>query len=279
MTESVDPDRIDATRRALIAGAAISASALAVSAEAHAQATGAAANAAALRADYPFADEPQQGDPQMIAETIRIDPLAIMRTSSPTRATFQPRIMNFGQRLLTTAQRYLNYSRTSNPTDIERMLRLYDFGLRDASGTYIPYCAAGVSWCAAAAYREEQGGELTTSTAKPLLADIDYHHFYPSPSVRDMYHVALGKRRWRAANTTPRPGWLVVYQFGRPANHVGIVERATATELTTIEFNTTQPTGAGDQRNGGVIARRTRPRNTSVMGFIATDLRSPFTTV
>lgn len=271
MSDSVDPDRIDATRRALIAGAAMSAGAVALASEAQAQAP-----TPIDRAQWPFANEEQRGDPVMTPEVIRIDPAAILLSNRATRATFAPRITNFGTRLLSTAQRYLNYSRSSNPMDIERMLRLYDFGLRDSNGTYVPYCAAGVSWCAAAAYREAQGGEVTTSTAKPLLADVDYHHFYPSPSVADMYYVARGKRRWREATVTPRAGWLVIYGFGRPHNHVGIVESATATQLTTIEFNTTQPTSTGDQRNGGAVARRMRPRNTSVMGFIATDLRSPF---
>ncbi|MEI9994722.1 MAG: CHAP domain-containing protein [Rhizomicrobium sp.] len=83
--------------------------------------------------------------------------------------------------------------------------------------------------------------------------------------------MAKGKRRWLDAKpqaTIPKPGWLVIYNFGKGADHVGIVESATGASLSTIEFNTT--TGHGSQRDGGKVARRTRRYDKTVKGFINT---------
>lgn len=237
--------------------------------------------------DYPPFVEEQRGDENIESERAWIDPALTLGLTHGTasRATYEPRLPSFGDRLLEIAAQFVGQSRDSHPAEIEKMLRLYNWGLRDSSGRVIPFCAAGVSYCAALAYRLRQDAQATptTDSLKFLMGDIEHHHFYPSASVQDMTFVAKGKRQWReeAASVTPRAGWLAVFDFGvgRPS-HVAIVETASASALNTIEFNTrpqsSTDTSSQGQRNGGAIARRERPRNRLLLGYIATTLTPPW---
>jgi hypothetical protein len=67
-------------------------------------------------------------------------------------------------------------------------------------------------------------------------------------------------------SATPRPGDLVEYDMGgpKPVNHVGIVERVHPDgRIVAIEGNT-GGRGPNGQRNGGMVARKTRGRATIV---------------
>jgi hypothetical protein len=57
----------------------------------------------------------------------------------------------------------------------------------------------------------------------------------------------------------------------RQPDHVGLVESFSAGTPQTIEFNTTSG-AAGSQSNGGLVARRQRPLNKQVAGFIRPEL-------
>ena len=76
-------------------------------------------------------------------------------------------------------------------------------------------------------------------------------------------------RAWLGENPPdPRPT-----DGGEDAQHVGIVEAASASTLRTIEFNTSIVVG-GSQRNGGVVARKIRDQaRRFVIGYIATYQR------
>jgi len=80
---------------------------------------------------------------------------------------------------------------------------------------------------------------------------------------RDWY---MQRGQWHARD--PQPGDLVFFKFAgnsNPVNHVGFVEGIDAAgTLITIEGNTTGD-NTGDQRNGGMVARKRRL--TSVVGF------------
>jgi hypothetical protein len=104
------------------------------------------------------------------------------------------------------------------------------------------------------------------------LPEIDHYHFYPSPSVWHMFEVADAKNRWvaNAGHTVPHAGWVIVFDFGKGADHVGLVLSATAQGIQTFECNTSGVVN-GNQRNGGVITRKTRDW-AHVKGFIRTDL-------
>jgi hypothetical protein len=91
-----------------------------------------------------------------------------------------------------------------------------------------------------------------------------------------MVERAKAMGNWiRDLATPPQPGWLVFYNWsgGADAEHVGIVESASATTLRTVEFNTSVVVD-GNQRNGGVVARKNRDdARRFVIGYVATHSR------
>ena len=230
----------------------------------------------------PF-DELQRGDPDGVDESVRVDPTAVADiVNGAGRAVFNPRNQEFPSKLLEVSQRFLGMDRDANRAEITAFLGLFDLPFETA-GKPIAYCACGLGYAAALAYQEfwnpsrKPEENASSGALRESRPELDRYHFYPTPSVRDMYSVASGKRRWLEAATAtakpkPKPGYVVVFSFGRDANHCGIVESATDESLTTIEFNTTSGV-AGDQRNGGVVARRVRAYNHQIKGFIATDSR------
>jgi hypothetical protein len=62
----------------------------------------------------------------------------------------------------------------------------------------------------------------------------------------------------------------VIYDFGKGADHVGLVLSGDATALHTFECNTSD-NAKGSNKNGGVITTKTRDWK-CVKGFIRTDL-------
>jgi hypothetical protein len=242
---------------------------------------GAACNALALRqtlaqplGDAPFVEE-QRGDPDAIYETIEIDPHKISEIVSPgTRATFQPQSKDFGTKLIAAATEFLGKSRATNPDEIGEMLDLFGLPFKYSNGNYVPYCAAGLCFAAGIAYARDLGIAYNqfdrVSTVRGLLADMEHWYFYPTPSVWDMFLVGAGKHRWVDANVNPKPiprrGWIIIYNFGKGADHCGVVEATEDNNLHTIEFNTAIRNGS--ETNGGVVAKKTRPYNGTVKGFI-----------
>jgi peptidoglycan hydrolase-like protein with peptidoglycan-binding domain len=75
--------------------------------------------------------------------------------------------------------------------------------------------------------------------------------------------------RFLPASATPKPGDLVEYDMGGPppVNHVGIVERALGDGRIVVIEGNTAGTGPGNQRNGGIVARKTRGRQ-KVVNFV-----------
>lgn len=111
----------------------------------------------------------------------------------------------------------------------------------------------GVAWCAQFAWWVlTQAGDaaLVPKTASTVV-------------MRDWY-----RKRGQWHTSGGQPGDLVFFKFAgnsNPVNHVGIVEGVErAGTLITIEGNTAG-TSAGDQRNGGMVARKRRLSN--VVGF------------
>lgn len=217
----------------------------------------------------------QCGDESVGFEELAFDPDAVKRKRlKRNRAALQPRIAAFGTLLIEQAKGWLGKSRANDRDDIAKLLAL--FGLPFAyQGNPVPFCAAGVSYLASRVYADATGGGFDLVS---FLPDVDHHHFVPSPSVWDMFYVAMGKRRWvdaKPKTLIPRAGWLVVYDFGKGADHVGIVEAADGSTLTTIEFNTVPENAQGSDANGGAVARRHRKYTLpTVKGFINTDLKT-----
>lgn len=110
----------------------------------------------------------------------------------------------------------------------------------------------GVAWCAQFAWwvlTEAGCGSLIPKSASTVV-------------MRNWYR---DRRQWV---TDPQPGDLVFFKFpgnNNPVNHVAIVEAVErGGSIITIEGNTAG-TAAGDQRNGGMVARKRRLSN--IVGF------------
>jgi hypothetical protein len=120
-----------------------------------------------------------------------------------------------------------------------------------------PYGAAygwnGVAWCAQWVwYVFGQAGvkHLVPKTASTVV-------------MRDWF---MQRNRWHTRD--PRPGDLVFFKFpgnNNPVNHVGLVEVVERGGTIICLEGNTAGTAAGDQRNGGMVARKRRLAN--VVGF------------
>lgn len=119
----------------------------------------------------------------------------------------------------------------------------------------VAYGWDGVAWCAIFCW-----WVFRAAGASPLIPKTA-----GTETLRAWYRA---RNQW--TTTTPRVGDLVLFKFGkdpgRTVDHVGIVEAVEPDgTLITIEGNTASGT-SGDQRNGGVVARRRRTR-ANVVGF------------
>jgi hypothetical protein len=155
------------------------------------------------------------------------------------------------------------------------MLALFELPFQDRSGKYVPFCASGLAYVVARAYVTHWKKQpINLSSLRGALAEIDHYHFFPSPSVWHMFAVAQAKGRWlpQAKGVTPRPGWVAIYDFGKSADHVGLVLSADSDGFRAFECNTSGRV-AGSQQNGGVIAIKNRTWK-YVKGYIRTDKQS-----
>ncbi|MEZ5946890.1 MAG: CHAP domain-containing protein [Hyphomonas sp.] len=226
------------------------------------------------------------GDPDVAAETVEFNPSTIGSLSSAETkmAALEERLPGFEQSFLEVCQEFVGFNRTDNKEDITRFCNLFNLSYLDASGKPQYYCAMGLSYAAALTYFNKYKvgpEEPTLSSLKNLLVEIGQYHFYPTPSCRDMWLVAQGQRRWvnKSENKTPQPGWLVLFDWSgkqKHPNHVGVVRQAhmDTGKLATLEFNTS--VYKGDQRNGGYVALKDRSLDNTVMGYIKTDFKNPF---
>ncbi|MEO1303962.1 MAG: CHAP domain-containing protein [Pseudomonadota bacterium] len=234
--------------------------------------------------------EEQWGDLSLAPETIEFNPYQIGELStSRVQGSMTDRIKSFRSNFLEIAGEFEGYNRSEHENEITRFLNLFRLDFRyGARQKYTPYCAAGVSYVAALTYWREANTTdqvPTLAELRAFLIEVGSYHFYPTVSVIDMYHVALGTRRWIARSDTPEPGWLVLFDWKQNggANHVGIVESVILDEdqtqpvaLNTLEFNTVMENASGSQRDGGYVARRVRSLNGTIKGYINTDARNPF---
>ena len=104
-----------------------------------------------------------------------------------------------------------------------------------------PWCGAFVNWCA-----KQVGLKIPDCTYTPAGAKA----------------FAEAKRWQLVAEAEPMPGDIVFFDF--PADgidrisHVGIVEAVNANGTVTCIEGNTSPDTKGDQRNGGMVARKIR---------------------
>jgi len=148
-----------------------------------------------------------------------------------------------------TAEKILDIARKelgvkeSPPSSNEVKYNAWYYG-RNVSGAAYPWCMAFVQWVF-----HQAGARLPyiTASCSGLL-------------------VWYKRNRPECVHKTPRPGDIVIYDFG----HTGIVESVgSGGTITAIEGNTS-PGSSGSQSNGGMVCRRTR-RTSVVTNYIRPD--------
>jgi hypothetical protein len=75
-------------------------------------------------------------------------------------------------------------------------------------------------------------------------------------------HARAGTGGWQWVTSNPRPGDLILYTISGAANHVGMVEQITPTQIITIEGNTRADTEPANS-NPDAVERRHRPLNSA----------------
>jgi len=227
--------------------------------------------------------EEQMGDPGMPREALALDNETEKNIqeflSRPSRGPkiARPRL---ALAALDVAKSHIGNSRENPATRVKQYLALFGLPFQYPDGTYVPFCAAGVGFVSAQAYRHitRQPSNLDDSNTplifRDSLTDVKRDWTKAHPSCREMMKASQDAGTWlspkdaRGANIIPKPGWLVFYNWTRGAvpQHVGIVDRhATAHQLPTVEFNT----GDRNFSNGGAVLARKRDYDT-VIGYIDT---------
>jgi uncharacterized Zn-binding protein involved in type VI secretion len=146
----------------------------------------------------------------------------------------------------TTAEKVLAVARKERGT-VEAPVNRQKYGAwYGDNGVF--WCAQFVSWCFAHA-------------GMPLI-----HYEGCSDGAAHFQNGAWGT--WHGASHA-EPGDIVFFDFPGEAryDHTGIVVQDHGSYLTTIEGNTSPPGGSGSQSNGGGVYQKTRPKDSTIIGF------------
>ena len=179
----------------------------------------------------------------------------------------------FALELLKTSSEYLGVSRSSNIEQVGRFLRLFGLGVRDESGKWMPFCAAGLSFAAAKTFCDLSGIKYNQNNAigifKTVLLAIKDRFFRPTARVREVKETAINQGRYLVNSAANRklvkPGYLILFQFDSDPmpDHIGIVVSIDSDSVKTVEFNTSSE----NDTNGGAVSRRDRSFKT-IDGFV-----------
>ncbi|WP_156042172.1 CHAP domain-containing protein [Bradyrhizobium sp. URHD0069] len=232
--------------------------------------------------------ESQGGDPALPEETLslyhtQIDELdritAATGLESPAQFAKKDAGALFAQQLLATASAEADagVSRRSNQPRVTEYLKLLGLDFADENGTPYPFCAAGVSWATAKSFCDlaptiPYGPETRLGLFRSLLQPLRAYYFRPDARCQTIENDSKARGLWVSETATPKPGWLILYNWHRKSTpqHIGIVQSADATSLHTIEFNTS-PDDGPNQGNGGFVARKNRqPFRWAVLGYVKT---------
>jgi hypothetical protein len=232
--------------------------------------------------------EYQGGDPALAEETLslrgaQIDELE--RITSPTGLEIPAQFAKkdarslFVQQLLATAgaEADVGVSRRSNRPRVTEYLNLLGLDFADENGTPYPFCAAGISWATAKSFCDlapaiAYSPETRLQLFRSLLQPLRTYYFRPDARCQTIQDDAQTRGLWVSETASPKPGWLVLYNWHRQSTpqHIGIVQSADAASLHTIEFNTS-PDDGPNQGNGGFVARKNRqPFRWAVLGYVKT---------
>lgn len=127
----------------------------------------------------------------------------------------------------------------------------------NVSGSAYPWCCAFVWWVF-----NQAGASHIFYTNYSYDESHKYRHRTAYCPTLMSYHNSLGHNL--SKNATPSPGDIVFFNWdgGSTAQHVGIVESVSGSNVITIEGNTS----GSDNTNGGCVMRRTRPKS-CIIGY------------
>src|SRR6266850_2292102 len=116
--------------------------------------------------------EDQRGDPDGPDEFVTFSPAAIERLVTKSgKASFEEWDVNLPLSMIATARQFVGYSRKTNPQDVSRFLDLFDLPSTTGRGD-VPFCAAGLSYCALLAYSNRLDGDRNRSTMSSRLRKL-----------------------------------------------------------------------------------------------------------
>jgi hypothetical protein len=217
-----------------------------------------------------------QGSEPGISETISVPASDIGKASQPTRELDEKKsAKDVALRMLEISLDHAGkVARDKNSEQVLEYLGL--FGFTDVNTAY---CACGVSYAASrafcdlnptVAYTPERFGNYPArlKVFKQRMQEVRRYYFMPSPLVRVIKADAQARGTWVPRTDKPEPGWLIIFSWnGRTPNHIGIIEGGDSDFVHTVEYNTSVVV-AGDQRNGGVVARKKRDRDDKILGYV-----------
>jgi hypothetical protein len=241
------------------------------------------ATSVGVRAQTPaatdFSQEVQSGDPGAPTQTIAANQKAIGDLFSIAAFNIPKDAKQVALGTLTLAGTYVGKNQADDPSMVEEFFAVFDMNPRDGNGQFLPFCAAGLSYCAARAYCDypvpKAFGYTNTnrvSVVKEALADVNRFYFRPNPMVGVIEYDAGRRGTWIStaeSGDSIKPGYLVIFDWnmdGKP-DHVGLVESKQGNVVETLEFNTRPATG--NASTGGYVLRRSRDVK-FVLGFVRT---------
>lgn len=108
--------------------------------------------------------EDQRGDPDSMDEYITFSPSAIRSIVTRSgKATFESWDANLPISMIATARQFIGCSRNTTPEQISKFLELFNLPLTTDKG-YVPFCAAGLSYCALLTYSSGLHYDAQSST-------------------------------------------------------------------------------------------------------------------
>jgi hypothetical protein len=228
--------------------------------------------------------EYQGSDPDIVSQRLSWDARALAFDTAKTKALgIKKDSKTFALTMLNIASRYADENGQPTPELIEAFLSLFTTETRENDGKLKAFCAAGISYCATRAYCDISPNirsykDNAQDVLHDTLPDISKFYFRPHCACLKIIEDAQNRRVWEISPANPMPGWLVFFgwrlidkktQTRYFQRHTGIVEGFADGAIHTIEFNTSNGLH-GDQAHGGLIARRKRTYDGSVLGFVKT---------
>jgi hypothetical protein len=184
--------------------------------------------------------------------------LPVVAKPAPAATLFQTNVLDVARTEAEAAIR-----RASNPARVAEYLSLVGFH-DDGSAAY---CGAGVAWAVCKAYCDLNNVAYSDANRlavlKSVRGDIDSQYFLTTAWIPDTVEDAKARGTFLTDSRLVKPGYLVFFnwndcdKYPRPfPEHVGLVESIAGSQVATIEFNTSIPSGPHKGEKNAVAQRR-----------------------